>query len=96
MITNQDAMNKIAVFLLLLTIGFLSCKNSEKEIDKLGIAKEYYEILDKSNSSGIETILTDSLLTKETEYEYEQTFSIKEYLEWIAEELITKDIFTSF
>jgi len=76
-------MNKIIVLLLLLTIGFISCKNSEKEIDKLEIAKKYYEILDKSNVSEITTLLTDSLLTKETEYDYEQTFSKKEYIEWL-------------
>ena len=46
-------------------------------------AKNYYEVLDKSNVSGIETLLTDSLLTKETEYDYEQTFSKKEYVEWL-------------
>jgi hypothetical protein len=49
----------------------------------LKIAKNYYEVLDKSNVSGIETLLTDSLLTKETEYGYEQTFSKKEYVEWL-------------
>tara|TARA_R110002049_G_scaffold275962_1_gene454105 strand:+ start:4633 stop:5220 length:588 start_codon:yes stop_codon:yes gene_type:complete len=74
-------MNKTIVLILLLTIGFISCKNSEKEIDELGIAKKYYEILDKSNVSEIETLLTDSLLTKETEYE--QKFSKKEYVEWL-------------
>ena len=57
--------------------------NVEKEIDKLEIAKTYYEVLDKSNVSGIETLLTDSLLTKETEYNYKQTFSRKEYVEWL-------------
>ena len=76
-------MNKTIILLLLLTIGFISCKNSEKEIDELVIAKKYYEILDKSNVSGIEILLTDSLLTKETEYDYEQKFSKKEYVEWL-------------
>ena len=76
-------MNKFSVILLLIIIGIISCKNSEKEFDKLEIAKNYYQILDKSNVSGIETLLTDSLLTKETEYDYEQTFSKKEYVEWL-------------
>ena len=61
----------------------ISCKDSEKELDKLEIAKMYYEVLDKSNVSGIRTLLTDSLLTKEAEYDYEQTFSKKEYVEWL-------------
>ena len=76
-------MNKIAVLSILITIGLISCKNSEKEIDKLEIVKDYYEILDKSNISEIENFLTDSLLTKETEYDYEQTFTKKEYFEWM-------------
>ena len=71
-------MNKITVLLLLIIIGIISCKNSEKEFNKLEIAKKYYKVLDKSNVSGIETLMTDSLLTKETEYNYEQTFSKKE------------------
>lgn len=61
----------------------VSCKNSEKEIDKLKIAEKYYKILDNSDVSEIEPLLTDSLLTKETEYNYEQTFSKKEYIEWL-------------
>lgn len=76
-------MIKIKHLLLFLTIGIVSCKNSKKEIDKLEIAKNYYKVLDKSIISGIEILLTDSLLTKETEYEYEQTFSKKEYVEWL-------------
>jgi len=43
----------------------------------------YYAMLDMSNHTGMETILTDSLLTKETEADYEQTFSLKEYLDWL-------------
>lgn len=76
-------MNKIIVLLLLLSFGLVSCKNSEKEITSLEIAKQYYEILDNSDDSGIVALLTDSLLTKETEYDYEQTFSLKEYVEWL-------------
>ena len=76
-------MNKILVLLLLFTIGIISCKNHEKEIDILAIGKKYYEVLNQSNGQEIETLLTDSLLTKETEYNYEQTFSGKEYVEWL-------------
>ena len=76
-------MNKTIVLALLL-IGIISCKNPEKEIDKLEIAQKYYQVLDKSIVSEIESLLTDSLLTKETEYNYEQTFSKKEYVEWLA------------
>ncbi len=75
-------MNKIIV-LLFLTIGFISCKNSEKEIDKLKIAKQYYKVLDNSDDTKITTLLTDSLLTRESQYDYEQTFSLNEYIEWL-------------
>ena len=83
-------MNRFTVVLLFLTIGIVSCKNSESEIDKLEIAKKYYDVLDKSNISGIETLLTDSLLTKETEYDYEQIFSKKEYVEWLKWDSVFK------
>lgn len=76
-------MNKIIILLLLLTLGFTSCKNSEKGIDKIEIAKQYYKALDNSDHSALASLLTDSLLTKETEYDYEQTFSLNEYVEWM-------------
>ena len=42
-------MNKITAFLIFITIGFFSCKNSEKESDKLEIAKKFYIAIDNSN-----------------------------------------------
>ncbi len=76
-------MNKIIALFLLFLIGIASCRNSENEFDKLEIAKNYYEILDQSDASGLEALLTDSLLTRETDYDYEQTFSKEEYIEWL-------------
>ncbi len=76
-------MNKIIILLLLLTFVFTSCKNSEKGSDKLEIAKQYYTTLDNSDHSVLSNLLTDSLLTKEMEYNYVQTFSLKEYIEWM-------------
>ena len=81
--STKIEMNKALIFLLLLTIALFSCKNSEKKIDKLKIAEAYYQVLNHSNVSGIEPLLTDSLLTKETQYDYEQNFSLKEYVEWL-------------
>lgn len=80
---NNLKKNKIIILLMLLIIGFSSCKNSEKELDKLKIAKQYYKVLDQSNVSEIEALLKDSLLTKETEYNYEQVFSLSDYIEWL-------------
>ena len=76
-------MKKILVLSSLLAVGLISCTNSKKEIDKVAVAKQYYTILDNSDTSGIAAILSDSLLTKETEYDYEQTFSLQEYVEWL-------------
>ena len=68
---------------LLLLPAFISCRNSDKGIEKLEIAKTYYRALDSSDNLGMELLLTDSLVTKETAYDYEQTFSLEEYLEWL-------------
>ena len=76
-------MKKTIIFLSLLIIGMLSCKNPKKEISKLETAKNYYKVLDNSNIPVIATLISDSLLTKETEYNYEQTFSLQEYTQWL-------------
>ncbi len=80
---NQIRMNKTIMLSLFLIIGFISCKTSEKEVNPLEIAKKYYKALDNSDASSMTTLLADSLLTKETEYDYEQTFSQNEYVEWV-------------
>jgi len=74
-------MNKTIILVLLLTIGFISCKNPVKEITKLEIAKKYYKVLKDSDDSKIAILLIDSLLTKESDYEH--TFSKDEYIEWL-------------
>lgn len=78
----------------MLTLGCISCKNSDPEINKLDIAKQYYKILDTSDDAAIAALLTDSLLTKETEYDYEQTFSLKEYIEWMKWDAVFDPIYT--
>ena len=80
---QQIQINKTVNLTLLLLIGFICCKNSRKEIDKLEIAKNYYKALDSSDDLKITLLLTDSLVTKETKYDYEQIFSLKEYIEWL-------------
>lgn len=66
------------------SIEFTSYKNSKKTVDKLEIAKQYYKALDNSDGFVMRVLLGDSLLTKETKYDYEQTFSQKEYVEeWL-------------
>ncbi len=68
---------------LLWIIAFSSCKNSKKEIDQLEIAKQYYQVLDNSDHAGMATLIKDSILTIETEADYEQKFSQKEYIDWL-------------
>lgn len=80
---NQIQMHKTAILTLLIILAFFSCKHSEKEVDTLEIAKKYYDALDNSDASAMADLLTDSLVTKETAYDYEQTFSRSEYLEWV-------------
>ncbi len=69
---------------LFLTIGLISCKTSEKKIDKLKIAKQYYKALDNSDGADMKTLLTDSLVTKIPKYDYIQHHSVEEYVEkWL-------------
>lgn len=76
-------MNKVIVITLLMTLGFVSCENSEKKIDKLEIAKKYYKILDNSDASEITTLLSDSIVIREKEDDYEERFSKNGYAEWL-------------
>jgi len=84
-------MNKTTLLLLLLTIGLISCKNSEKEFDKLEIAEKYFVALDESNSSKMKGLLTDSLITTIPKYEYEVRYSKKDYLgNWLKWDSVFK------
>ncbi|MGA9239762.1 hypothetical protein, partial [Robiginitalea sp.] len=76
-------MHKTAILSLLIVIGLISCRSSEKKINELDIAAKYYKALDQSDASAMAHLLNDSLVTKETSYDYEQTFTKVEYLEWL-------------
>ena len=76
-------MNKIIILSLVWTIGCIPCKKSKKRVDKLEIAKQYYRALDSSDDSGIVTVLSDSIVIRESEYDYEEKFSKKGYVEWL-------------
>ena len=77
---NQINMNRILIISLILLVGLVSCKNSEKTIDKLQIAENYFVALDESNSVKIEGLLADSLITTIPKYEYEVRYSKNDYL----------------
>jgi len=78
--TNQINMNRIVIISLILFVGLVSCKNSEKTIDKLQIAENYFMALDESNSAKMEDLLADSLITTIPKYEYEVRYSKNDYL----------------
>lgn len=74
-------MNRTIVFLVLLTIGFISCRTSGEEIVKIKIAKKYFKVLDKSDFSEMSDWFADSLTT--IEGEYKQTYSKTDYVEFL-------------
>ncbi len=82
-VTNQNKpkMSKSIVLLLLLTIGLISCKSSEKEINRVEIAKQYFNVLDNSDYSKMSDWFADSLTI--IEGEYKQTYSKNDYQEFL-------------
>lgn len=68
---------------VLLLILFASCNISKKEGNKLELAKTYYQVLDQSKISEISSLISDSLVTKEIGYDYEQVFSKEQYINWL-------------
>ena len=77
-------MNKIALFTMFLAFAFFSCKDSEVKNDRLEIAKQYYRALDTSDGLQMKGLLSDSLVVKQTEYDYEQAFTKEEYIgKWL-------------
>ncbi len=70
-----------------MTIGLVSCKNSEKEknkeTSKLEIAQQYYKALDQSDDSKMRTLLGDSIVIRENADNYEERFSQKGYTVWL-------------
>ena len=68
----------------LLTLSLLtSCKQPQNELSIMELAQTYYTALDESDSTMMGSILGDSLVTIETEYDYQQTFTHDQYLEWV-------------
>ena len=74
-------MNKTTVLLLLLTIGIISCRNPEKESDKLEIAKEFNIAIDDSNPLKTTELITERFTTIDDGFE--QKYSGNEYAEWV-------------
>jgi hypothetical protein len=84
-------MNRILIISFILLVGLISCKNSEKTIDKLRIAENYFVALNESNSVKMEELLADSLITTIPKYEYEVRYSKNDYLgNWLKWDSIFK------
>lgn len=75
-------MKRLAI-IFLLALLFIACQDKKEYPSALEITQDYYQALDNSDTSQMAGLLSDSLLTRETEYDYEQTFSKSEYLEWM-------------
>ena len=74
---------KFKVFYILVLLVVISCKDSKEETELVEITKKYYKVLDESDTFGIEPLIRDTIITRENEYNYEQKFSTKEYVEWL-------------
>lgn len=77
-------MNRMLIISLILSLGLVSCKSSEKTIDKLQIAEKYFLALDESNSSKMKELVMDNLITEIPEYEYKVRYSKNDYVgKWL-------------
>jgi hypothetical protein len=74
-------MNKLTVLILFIAIGIISCKNPEKGLDKLEIAKNFYAAIENSNPSKITELITEVFTTVDDGFE--QEYSGNEYVEWV-------------
>ena len=57
------------LFFSCIVFSVVSCKQASSEIHPIEIAKTYYEALDKSDVKTLHTLLADTIISKELEYE---------------------------
>lgn len=76
-------MNKIIVLFLSLLIGFVSCKTSDKKNSKLEIVQKYYKALNNSNETEMVALISNNIIIRESESNYQEEFSQKKYAEWL-------------
>jgi hypothetical protein len=73
-------MDRNSIMLLMFLVGLTGCVDTKPQIDKLQIAKQYYQALDQSDGSTMRGLLTDSLVTAIPAYDYEQVFLSDDYI----------------
>ena len=84
-------MKKVIPILLLFALCYLSCKSPKSEKELVESAKQYYQALDESNSVKMKNLISDSILIKELDYDYEQTFLKSDYInDWMRWDSIFK------
>lgn len=71
----------IAVQTVFLALFFISCRSSENENSRLEIAEKYYTALNNSDTSQVANLLNDSIVIRENESNYQETFSQNGYVE---------------
>lgn len=72
----------------LVLMSCICCKNPNNKVDKLAIAEEFYGILNTSDYAKLSSIVGDSILTKEIDYE--KAFSIMDYTELLRWDSVFK------
>ena len=87
---------KISIFIALaLAISFVSCKRTPGDLEKLEIARKYYQALDNSDGTMISVLLADSIATVESDYDYRQTFSRNQYVHnWLRWDSVFRPSYT--
>ena len=81
------------MLLIFVFTGFISCKKpvAIKPINKLELAHKYYQALNTADSDVLDSLLMDSLVTIEADYDYTQTFTKEEYINnWLQWDAVFK------
>ncbi|WP_179352579.1 nuclear transport factor 2-like protein [Winogradskyella vidalii] len=82
--------HKLFTLFLLLALGFLSCKTSDNNTNQLKIAKTYYTALNTADTATMTTLVSDSIVIREQEDNYEERFSNAGYIQWLIWDAVFK------
>ena len=87
---------KISIFIsLALAISFVNCKRTPGDLEKLEIARKYYQALDNSDGALMSVLLADSIATLESDYDYKQTFTRNQYVQnWLRWDSVFRPSYT--
>ncbi|MGJ8593546.1 MAG: hypothetical protein ACSHXF_13425 [Aquaticitalea sp.] len=77
-------MKRRIVLIGIITFGLISCNNSQQKVNELDMAKQFYQALDTSDTVKMIDLLSDRIVVRESEYDYEETFTKNRYIEWLT------------